>query len=160
MNPPDPKGSEVKLCKGCGQSKPLTAYYLSKGQYRPRCKPCHNIKVKQGRNRFLRGISEAVHAQKRPKRSYDPKYRKRATENLMEWKRKNPHKVLAHRIVFKAIRNGVLIRPKKCEKCCVGGRIEASHSDYSKPLMVEWLCPKCHRIKDIGTWVHLIPRNA
>lgn len=52
-----------------------------------------------------------------------------------------------------AVRNGVLTRPEKCERCGVvppntsDGRaaIQGHHHDYSLPLDVEWICAKCHR---------------
>lgn len=54
-------------------------------------------------------------------------------------------------LVEKAIKKGVLINPNKCEKCgCdnsfTDGRsgIQAHHFDYDKPLIVMWLCQKCH----------------
>lgn len=42
-----------------------------------------------------------------------------------------------------AIRNGTLIRPNRCE-ICPEVKIEAHHSDYSKPLEVRWLCRYHH----------------
>ncbi len=54
---------------------------------------------------------------------------------------------LAHYLVFKAICRGTLRRPRECERCCITPRrkLHGHHSDYSKPLEVEWLCAKCHR---------------
>lgn len=59
----------------------------------------------------------------------------------------------AYRLVRSAIERGKLIRPLTCARCgkqpnpTSDGRsaIHAHHSDYSKPLDVEWLCPSCHR---------------
>lgn len=59
----------------------------------------------------------------------------------------------AYKEVKAAIKRGGLIRPEQCERCgsspprCSDGRsaIQAHHHDYSKPLEVEWICPKCHR---------------
>lgn len=54
-------------------------------------------------------------------------------------------------LVEKALKNGLLINPNKCEKCNVNntfndGRteIQAHHCDYDKPLNIVWLCQKCH----------------
>jgi hypothetical protein len=44
-----------------------------------------------------------------------------------------------------AVKKGVLVRPKKCPKCGNREHIEGHHWDYDKPLMVEWMCRKCHR---------------
>jgi hypothetical protein len=62
--------------------------------------------------------------------------------------RDNRDKQRAHKKVYRAVKRGILIRPDKCERCGLGGRIEGSHSDYSKALEVEWLCVSCHKMKD------------
>jgi len=61
----------------------------------------------------------------------------------------------AYSLVRRAITSGDLVRPESCEKClgtpskAVDGRskIQAHHHDYSKPLNVQWLCAKCHRVE-------------
>jgi len=56
---------------------------------------------------------------------------------------RNPEKVLAHRLVRRAVLSGGL-RKLPCEKCGAIERIHAHHEDYSKPLEVVWLCQICH----------------
>lgn len=53
--------------------------------------------------------------------------------------------------VHRALKEGRLVRPDKCETCGEAkmykdGRpgIHAHHPDYNKPLDVMWLCRKCH----------------
>ena len=66
---------------------------------------------------------------------------------------KNKEKDYARRKVQCAVNRGKLIRPDKCQRCKnesklgKDGRstIQAHHSDYSKPMDIEWLCAKCHR---------------
>lgn len=60
------------------------------------------------------------------------------------WKARNAIKVSCHKTVLLAIKSGKLLRPDACDKCGQGGRIEAHHDDYSKPLEVRWLCVPCH----------------
>lgn len=47
--------------------------------------------------------------------------------------------------VTAAIQQGKLIRPTECPNCGSQIRIQAHHSDYSKPLEIEWLCEQCHQ---------------
>ena len=53
-----------------------------------------------------------------------------------------------------ALAKGELRPPTKCSKCGARGRIAGHHSDYTKPLKVEWLCMKCHGSKHVGTNRH------
>jgi hypothetical protein len=51
----------------------------------------------------------------------------------------------ARRILAKAVRNGMILKPAFCGDCGKTGEvIEGHHSDYSKPLQVDWLCKECH----------------
>lgn len=58
----------------------------------------------------------------------------------------------AHNIVEKAIERGRLIRPERCEACGEAGEpfadgrapIQGHHDDYNLPLVVRWLCQRCH----------------
>lgn len=56
-----------------------------------------------------------------------------------------------HDITERAIEQGLLVRPDKCETCSQGGvfkdgrtAIQAHHDDYNYPLRVRWLCQVCH----------------
>lgn len=56
----------------------------------------------------------------------------------------------ARRLVQRALARKVLVRPSVCAKCDKRRRhIESHHRDYSKPLDVEWLCRRCHRVADM-----------
>lgn len=50
----------------------------------------------------------------------------------------------AHSRVAYALKTGIICRPVCCEDCGKGGRVQAAHFDYSKPLEVRWLCRSCH----------------
>lgn len=64
----------------------------------------------------------------------------------LEWRKNNPEKWLAHRKVELAVRQGKLKKPMRCT-CCGGSSelMHAHHFDYDFPLMIQWLCPKCHK---------------
>jgi hypothetical protein len=48
--------------------------------------------------------------------------------------------------VTQAVRNGAIIKPVRCDECRELKQLEAHHDDYSKPLVVKWVCPPCHSI--------------
>lgn len=61
-------------------------------------------------------------------------------QDLINFKKRK----LVRDITSRAIRDGTLVRPEKCEYCGCNGKIEAHHRDYGKPLEVIWVCRKCH----------------
>ena len=62
---------------------------------------------------------------------------------------KNRERVNARAIVNNAIYRGYLNKPSVCENCNKSSsRIEGHHTDYSKPLEVQWLCSGCHADAD------------
>ena len=63
--------------------------------------------------------------------------------------RKYPDKTHARSCVKRAIFAGNLVRPDKCQRCGVECYPDASHTDYANVLDVEWLCKKCHAMKDL-----------
>jgi hypothetical protein len=67
-------------------------------------------------------------------------YNKRYPERRRAW-----HKV------YKALKNGTLVKPDKCEDCDREVKLDASHHDYEKPLDVRWLCRQCHTNLDRPT---------
>jgi len=60
-----------------------------------------------------------------------------------EYQRKNPEKRRAHKAVEWALASKTLEK-KPCDVCGETS-VHAHHDDYSKPLDVRWLCPRCHK---------------
>lgn len=50
----------------------------------------------------------------------------------------------ARRKLTHAVWSGKVTRPDTCERCGRKGHVDGHHTDYSKPLEVEWLCRSCH----------------
>lgn len=78
--------------------------------------------------------------------------RKRQKKYYKEWYKKSGRKrdkikTKAHYLVDRAIKKGLLVRPKKCSKCNNPSLVEGHHDDYDKPLDVIWLCPTCHSMR-------------
>ena len=51
----------------------------------------------------------------------------------------------AHKLVFFAIKLGLIVKPENCSECGVKTKLEGHHEDYKKPLDVVWLCKLCHQ---------------
>jgi len=145
----------MKKCRSCGKKLPLSEFYTYEKYHLGNCKKCHNAFCESRRNKVLKGLSDYRHSQRRVRKPWRAslEYRRKYEK---EYRIKFPEKVSAHQAVHRAIRKGTLIRPDTCEDCGKRGSIEASHNDYSKPLEVNWLCKKCHRIKDNGIWAKIL----
>lgn len=66
----------------------------------------------------------------------------RSTHPLTAEQRK---KDIARSYAHVYLKRGKLIRPEKCPICGEKSKLQMHHSDYDRPLMIEWLCEPCHR---------------
>lgn len=122
-----------KVCKQCGEEKELTEYYRMPHNSDGRmgtCKVCKRAYALQHRADNIESI-----------RAYDrARGSRQSPEYQREWRRKNPEKHRAHRLVATNLKN-----PGVCSECPSTFHVEAHHDDYSKPLDVRWLCAVCHK---------------
>ena len=124
-------------CRKCEKSKQLYDFYLStinKGGNIGECKCCVRSRVRLSH--------QAIH-----RRAYytSDDFKRIHARGFQNYAKQYPAKVNARQLVKKAIRHGDLVRPANCECCNVSDvMIEAHHSNYDKPLDVNWLCKSCH----------------
>jgi hypothetical protein len=131
---------DTAWCYRCKRSLPLNAF--SKDSHRPSgrrnvCRPCHADYNREwaARRAEVRRASQ--------RRRY-ARERQRLGRNRPS-KIATPEQRRAHAAVERAINRGEINRPAACEQC--GGTdspIQGHHTDYSQPLVVEWLCARCH----------------
>jgi len=113
---------QTKRCVDCGELKDVEEFYAKRtntlGVRRyARCKLCYN---------------------KWTYRKHGKSYVKRAGPREKE---------LARDLLKKAVKDGRVKKPKRCDRCKEKKRpyqLEGHHHDYSKPLDIEWLCRPCH----------------
>ena len=123
----------LKTCTGCKEELPPDSFN------KDACKPdglqtqCRECKRNAQRKDYLK--KKDVYADRR-RSAY----------------KKAPEKKSAHEAVRRAIKKGVLIRPKKCTQCGNSNmRIEAHHHlGYAREhqLDVVFLCTSCHRASE------------
>lgn len=81
-------------------------------------------------------------AARTPNRPHNP-------DRLRAYRARNPEKDAAHYRINEEVRQGRLIKPDACERCGANARLAGHHADYSRPLDVEWLCPRCHAAEHV-----------
>jgi hypothetical protein len=55
---------------------------------------------------------------------------------------------LAQLVVAYAVLRGRLLKPEFCESCLRRCKVQAFHEDYSRALVVDWLCGSCYRVAE------------
>lgn len=136
-------GTKEWQCGGC--SRWLARESFGKDSRTPNGLNCYCYSCIDNR----RHLFEAANPDK--SREYD---RARYAANRDKEKRRkhalsvaHPDRFIARKKVHAAVRSGRLVKPPGCSACpeiVPSHRIHGHHSDYSKPLDVEWLCAKCH----------------
>jgi hypothetical protein len=142
----------VKTCFKCKGVKPLTSFYKHpkmKDGFLGKCKKCakeditENIsKRRQDLNWVLR---ERSRCRNKTKRYRQLGLAKVYIEPKRKWAKQNKHKRKAQYLARKALLRGDIERKTSCEKCNNDNvKLSMHHPDYNFPLIIIWLCSKCH----------------
>lgn len=133
------------FCAKCCVEKNRFEFYESN---RTKCKSCVREAARKWRLDHLEYAKEQDRSRgKDPRRVAEnkkraPKYKaKRKVYSERYWE-KFPEKRRAQIAVGNAVRDGKL-KKMPCE-ACGKPKAHAHHEDYSQPLVVTWLCVKCH----------------
>ena len=133
---------EVKICFVCGKKKNLDEFYtnpLTKDGVLGKCKECS--KADSTARRYAKIEEVRAYDRERNKLSY--RIGRNSVGNA-KWQAAHPDRRRAHVLVRRAIIDGRLF----IESCVVCGnwKTHAHHDDYTKPLMVRWLCAEHHSL--------------
>lgn len=137
-------GDECWMCPTCGHWKPSRDYYARSKSWNGigvQCRKCHiegNVRTRD------KGLSrDSTRKSMARMRLLNPE-KQRKRERIAARNRKWSHKSEARYQLNLAVRRGDVVKPDGCIRCGQINKLHAHHSDYSKPLEVEWLCTLCH----------------
>lgn len=144
----------MKVCFKCQAAKPIDEFYKHPRMldgHLNKCIDCTKADV-ASRLEIKRLDPDWVRAERA--RCREKTARRRAEgvkdkpnlEAAKIWQEKNPQKRSAHCIANNAKRSGLLVPPGRCEMCKRDLSLQMHHDDYSKPLIVQWLCSRCHGV--------------
>lgn len=131
----------TKFCASCLQWRPREQFTKNAtapdGLY-SKCRECKSASAKTYYKRNRDTIIRRVVAGQRTEHG-----RVLLKKRIRSYWDRHPEKRAAHDAVREAKRAGTLTK-LPCE-ICGSPRTDAHHDDYSKPLVVRWLCRKHHR---------------
>lgn len=130
-----------KRCFKCGEMKPVFQFYkhpmMADGRLN-KCRLCTKRDVRE--NRYAKHAYYRAYDAIRAK---TPKRRELSARTQARMRIESPGKTKARNRVTNAVRDGRLTK-QPCVDCGHSERVTAHHTDYRKPLLVEWLCWPCH----------------
>lgn len=145
-----------QVCTRCGEEKTPADFHRHKRYVSGRCSVCKVCRAEQARAYVGTAAGAAVTAAAKARyrassagKSHELDYQRayrRTPSGRAAFARsdrsRDPLKVAARKAVYHAVRTGKLVRGP-CEACGAGSA-HAHHDDYTKPLVVRWLCHGCH----------------
>ena len=144
-------GDECWLCPTCGTWRTRRDYYARKRAWNGiggQCKKCHieGSVLTRDKDKSRESNRESMaRCRARNMEKFRSRDRLASSNRLWDYKREARYQLNL------SIRKGVSVRPKRCSRCSKIKKLHAHHSDYSKPLSVEWLCLSCHGREHRGT---------
>ncbi len=160
LTPPEPKPRNRRRAGQVSAARRAynRAYYLA---HRPaalayqKAYYAANADAVKARERERKAQPEAIVARENAREGISARERRRPARrdalNVLKRlsRQRHPDREKARRLAVKALRDGVLRKPKHCEKCgWKTPHLEKHHPDYSQPLQVRFLCHTCHCFED------------
>lgn len=146
----------MKRCGACGEDKTLAEFHRNRSKpdgYSGQCKRCSaayqkrytkTAKARSTKADYRRRSKSKI-ATYQAQYSAKPESKEKARAKARHHAELHPERKRARQAVSNAVRAGLLIRPAVCSKCgSTDAQIEGHHPEYSKPMMVVWLCDPCH----------------
>ena len=157
--------SSIHSARNCHEKSPWKCrttwydvwYYFYHMQPEKYCSRCGDDKadgyIKYCFQKYKNGTSKQYYHCRKCNRERTKKYYTNNSDRVRAIIKKSiqrhHYKHLARSAVGNAIRAGTIVRPDTCSRCeAVGIPIQGHHTDYSRPLDVQWLCISCHADAD------------
>ena len=148
--------TSIKTCFKCSEEKNLTEFYrhpqMGDGHVN-KCKQCARADTIRNRSDRLEYYTNYdKHRAMQPHR-VAARYQYQQTcagkesvkKSKLKWASRNPIKRSANTAVGNAVRDGKIKKSSECDACkSDSSRLHGHHDDYSMPLLVRWLCARCH----------------
>jgi len=145
-----------KVCFKCNVSQPLSCFYKHEQMADGHLNKCKECTKKDTKENILK--NHEYYLQYDKNRANLPHrvearnaYSKTDAGKISAQKAKEKYistnivKRSAHIILGNAIRDKLITKQYVCSECGVDNvRIHGHHDDYNYPLVVRWLCAKCH----------------
>lgn len=139
-----------KICFKCRKLKDISEFYTHSGMSDGHLNKCKECAKKDSKKRYENNFEYIQNYEK--SRNLNENRKKYKKEYREKFKSKNLQKIKSESILNNVIRDGKIKKPNECELChkkipqnACRGSLHAHHEDYSKPLDVIWVCPKCHK---------------
>ena len=147
---------DSKVCFKCGESQLLTEFYKHSEMADGHLNKCKSCAKKDVTNNTLKNKGYYLEYDRTratlPHRKAAHKLYSQTDEGKAvsrkakaKWSEANVIKRAAQFIVGNAIRRGKLTKGTQCADCGINhDKLHGHHDDYALPLIVRYLCSKCH----------------
>lgn len=129
-----------KACTSCGLRQPLDRFNSDRSHSDGKASRCKSCVVVQNKIRRAAHLEDELIRRRKWRKTERAK--KLIYEQQLRRRARDPIKTAAYRAISNGLRDGKVFR-QPCE-VCGDTKVHAHHTDYSKPLEVQWLCEKHH----------------
>jgi hypothetical protein len=131
----------MQVCFKCHIEKPLTEFYKHPEMLNGHVGKCKECNKKDVRDNY--GVRKEQYKEYYAEREKTDRRKVWRFNAQRKQKKANPVQYHCRLITQNAIKKGLLVK----QPCRICGKLkaEAHHEDYHSPLIVDWLCFKCHR---------------